>query len=126
MALRVFAVEWAVVPLLPYLEACRFTVHADHDALSWILELTDWTLKLGRWRPGHSEFEFDVVYRAGTRGQGADALSLLKTTGEDETAIEDDILYSALPLELPSKREGEVYVYARRCRRKGQAKCWTS
>lgn len=39
------AVIWAVLILRPYLEGTRFTIRTDHDALRWILNMSDATGK---------------------------------------------------------------------------------
>ena len=35
------AVVWGVTTLRPYLQGVRFTVHTDHSALRWLLEISD-------------------------------------------------------------------------------------
>lgn len=41
------AVIWAVLMLITYVEARRFTIRTDHDALRWILNMEN--VKLSRW-----------------------------------------------------------------------------
>lgn len=43
------AVVWAVLLVPPELEAFQFIVETDHDALKWMLNVTDSKGKLGRW-----------------------------------------------------------------------------
>ena len=38
---KCFAVVWAVRTLRPYVEGTRFTVRTDHDALRWLMSLTE-------------------------------------------------------------------------------------
>ncbi|CDF38508.1 unnamed protein product [Chondrus crispus] len=45
-----FAVVWAVRTLRPYIEGTKFTVRTDHDALRWLMSLTESSGRLTRWR----------------------------------------------------------------------------
>ena len=85
------AVVWAILLLRPYLEGTRFTIRTDHSALKWLLNLADSSGRLARWRLRLTEFEFDIVHRAGIKHQAADALSRLETTSTDETELRDEI-----------------------------------
>lgn len=85
------AVFWSVLLDPSYLEGSWLNLCTDHDALRWILKLTDSTGKLERWKLRLSEFAFDVVHSAGIRHQAAEASSRLKTSGIDTTPIEDGI-----------------------------------
>lgn len=49
------------------------------------------TGKLAQWRMTLSEFEFDIINRAAIERQAADALSHLKTKGEDGTSLDDKV-----------------------------------
>lgn len=85
------AVIWAVLILRSYLKGSRFTIRTDHQALRWILNMSDATGKMEIWRLRLSELELDVVHRAGVKHQAAEALSRLPFSGDDETTIEDEI-----------------------------------
>lgn len=106
-------VVWAVFLLRPYLEGFRLTVCTEHDVLKWILNLTDWTGKPARQRLYLSKFEVDVVHCAGIKHQAANVSSQIKTTGTDQTPIEDKIPVFYITASIPRKRRGESYVYAR-------------
>jgi len=82
------AVVWAVTMLEPYLQGTRFTIRTDHEALRWILTMTDAKGKLERWRLRLSAFDYDVVHLPGVKHQAADALSRLET---DTNPIDDDL-----------------------------------
>ena len=85
------AVLWSILQLRPYLERTHFVVRTDHDALRWLLNLTDASGKLQRWRLRLAEFSFEVVHRPGRVHQAADALSRLPTTDVDTEPIDDDL-----------------------------------
>ncbi len=77
--------------LRPYLEGSRFVLRTDHDALKWILGLTEAKGKLARWQLRLQELEFDIVHRPGVQHKAADAMSRLPTDGGDNEPIDDEI-----------------------------------
>ena len=87
------ATVWSMRTLLPYLEGTRFTVRTDHDALRLILNLTDSTGRLARWRLLLSEFDFDIDYIPGRRNSVSDAMSRLLAlrSPSQSTPIETDV-----------------------------------
>lgn len=84
-------VAYAVLLLRPYLERHKFTARTDHNVLKRILNLAEAAGRLTRWPFRLSEFDFDVVYKAGTKNQNADILSLLETNGVGTTKFEDEL-----------------------------------
>lgn len=44
-----------------------------------------------RWRLHLSEFEFDIIHRAGIKHQAVDALSQLKTKGVDTMPLQNEV-----------------------------------
>ena len=72
-----FAVVWAVRTLRPYVEGTRFTVRTDHDALRWLMSLTESSGRLTRWRLRLAEYDFTIQYCPGRVHQVPDALSRL-------------------------------------------------
>ena len=87
-----YAVVWAVTTLRPYLEGVRFTVRTDHDCLRWLMNLTESTGRLTRWRLRLSEFDFEIQYRPGRVHQVPDALSrLIRPHANDAPDVDDDI-----------------------------------
>lgn len=82
---------WAVLLLPLYLEGFRLTVRTYHDELEWIINLTDSTGKLARWRLRLPEFEFYTVHFAVNKHQSIDALLRLESIGTDHLPIDDDI-----------------------------------
>ena len=76
--------------LRPYLHRDRFTVRTDQHALRWLLNLTDVSRRLARWRLRLAEYEFEVKYRPGIKHQLADGMSHLRTSADPEE-IEDEM-----------------------------------
>ena len=85
------AVVWAVGHLRPYVEGTRFTIRTDHDALRWLMTLTDSSGRLTRWRLRLQEFDFEITYRPGRVHQVPDALSRLLAVKSDTEPLDDDI-----------------------------------
>lgn len=85
------AVLWAVLILCPSSERARFTMRMDHEALRWIVATAETTGKLSRWSLGLSEFDFDIMLRAGVKNQAADALLHLMISGEDKKILDDEV-----------------------------------
>ena len=88
------AVVWALTILRPYLERTRFMVYTDHEALKWLLNLSDTEAhgRLARWRLRLAEFDFEVAYKKGAKNTIADALSRLETEGETPSLRPEDDL----------------------------------
>ena len=84
------AVVWGVLMLRPYLLGTQFTVRTDYHALRWLLNLTDVSGRLARWRLHLAKNDFEVEYRPGMKHQLADGMSRLRT-GDDPEEIEDEI-----------------------------------
>ena len=85
------AIVWSLLMLRPYLEGSAFTIRTDHDPLKWLLNITDPTGRLGRWRLRLSEFDFTVQYRPGRKHNLADGMSRILTEGGDRSKLDDDI-----------------------------------
>ena len=85
------AVVWAVTTLRPYLQGEQFTVHTDQSSLRWLMEITEPSGRLMRWRLRLSEFNFVVKYKKGLLNTQADALSRLPTNGGTVVEIDEDI-----------------------------------
>lgn len=89
-------IVWSILLLRLYFEKARFTICKDHGSLKRILNLTDSTCRLARWRIRISKFELNLVHRVGVKHPAADALCHLPTTGEDQTTLEDDLSVLAI------------------------------
>ena len=55
------AVVWAITSLRPYIEGTSFTVRTDHDSLRWLMNLTESSGRLTRWRLRLAEFDFAIL-----------------------------------------------------------------
>ena len=84
-------VFWALLTLRPYLQFEKFLVHTDHNALKWLLNITEPSSRLTRWRLRLAEFDFEVRYKKGKDNQHADALSRLLTASPTVDNDEDEI-----------------------------------
>ena len=91
------AVVWACQILRPYLEGAPFTIYTDHQALKWLLGLTDTSGRLARWRLRLSEFDLSIEYKKGKKNTIADAISRLPTDGE--TTVDPDLEIPTLLIE---------------------------
>ncbi len=58
-----------------YLYGRKFTVHTDHNALKWLMQIRDPTGRLARWSLLLQQFDFEIKHRAGKSNGNADALS---------------------------------------------------
>ena len=87
-----YSVVWAVTTLRPYIEGLKFTIRTAHDALRWLMTLTDSSGRLMPWRVRLSEFDFTITYRPGRVHQVPDALSrLISPDGNDDNAVDDEV-----------------------------------
>ena len=57
-----FALVWAVRTLRPYVEGTKFTVRTYHDALQWLMSLTESSGRITRWRLRLAEYDFTIQY----------------------------------------------------------------
>jgi hypothetical protein len=73
--LELLAFLFATKQFRCYLYGRKFTVHTDHRALKWLLNLQDPSSRLTRWAVKLSEYDFIVEHRPGTKMRHADALS---------------------------------------------------
>ena len=86
-----YSVVWAITTLRPYIKGQKFVVRTDHDALRWLLTLSEPSSRLMRWRLRLSEFDFEIQNRPGRVHQVPDALSRLITPGSDTKPVDDEI-----------------------------------
>ena len=61
------AVVWACQILRPYLEGSTFQIYSDHEALKWLLGITDVSGRLARWRLRLAEFDYTIEYKKGKK-----------------------------------------------------------
>ena len=60
--LECYAVVWSVLYVRPYIEGTHFKVRTDHEALKWLMTLTDPSGRLTRWRLRLAEFDYEITY----------------------------------------------------------------
>jgi len=58
----------------------KFTIVTDHKPLTWVFNVKDPSSRLLRWRLQLEEYDYDIVYKPGTRNTNADALSRINVT----------------------------------------------
>ena len=59
----------------PYIYGRRFTVHTDHNAVRWLMNIKEPTGRLARWAVLLQQYDFNIVHRSGKSNGNADALS---------------------------------------------------
>ena len=59
----------------PYLHGRKFTIHADHNALKWLMSIQDPTGNVARWALLIQQFDFNIVHRPCVTNGNAHALS---------------------------------------------------
>ena len=60
----------------PYVYGRRFTVHTDHNAVRWLMNIKEPTGRLARWAVLLQQYDFNIVHRSGKSNGNADALSI--------------------------------------------------
>ena len=104
------AVVWALTTLRPYLQGEKFTVHTDQSSLRWLMEITDPSGRLMRWRLRLSEFDFVVKYKKGLLNMQADALSRLPTDGVTQVEFDEEIPCYTVDEQIGEADEEEDFI----------------
>jgi hypothetical protein len=73
--LEALAMVKAIEHFRPYLYGRKFTVITDHQALVYLHTNRQPTGRLARWQAALMDYDYDVVFRAGSKHGHADALS---------------------------------------------------
>ena len=58
-----------------YLWGRHFTLATDHRPLTWLKTISNPSPKFARWQMSLQQYDFDIVYKAGSTNRNADALS---------------------------------------------------
>lgn len=80
----------AVLRFTPYFEGTRFAIRTVHDALKWMLNLSEPPGRLAQSRLRLSELNFIVVHRACVK-RNSDAFSKRGTNGKETTHLVDGL-----------------------------------
>jgi len=75
-----------------YLYGRKFTVHTDHRALEWLLDLQDPSSRLTRWAVKLGEYDFIVQHRPKTQMRHANALSCCVNAVEETVVLGPEII----------------------------------
>jgi len=78
-----------------YLLGKRFLVRTDHSSLTWLLNFKEPQGQIARWMEELSQYDMDIVHRAGKKHANADALSRLLVDGGDH--YEHSVSLEVLP-----------------------------
>ncbi len=85
------AVVYGITICPPYLYGERFTVRTGYAALRWLVQISDPSGRLMRWRLRIAEYSFDVQYKKAKWNCQADTVSripsLFHTVAEDDAEI---------------------------------------
>lgn len=87
------------------MEGTRFTVRTDHDALRWLMSLTETSGRLTGWRLRLAEYDFETLYRPVRVLQVLDAMSRLVQPSDPlrpQKPVDDDVP-TLEPVTQPSK-----------------------
>ncbi|KAL5516762.1 hypothetical protein EMCRGX_G002170 [Ephydatia muelleri] len=71
---EMLALVWAARHFRPYLYGKKFTLRTDHNSLKWLHNFKEPEGQVARWLEVLSEFDYTVVHRAGTTGEGQSPL----------------------------------------------------
>jgi hypothetical protein len=77
---ELLAIVWGRKQFRQYLYGRKFTIVTDHKPLTWVFNVKDPSSRLLRWRLKLEEYDYDIVYKPGTRNTNADALHRINVT----------------------------------------------
>ena len=84
------AIVYAVRTCRHYLAGEKFTVLTDHNALRWLIQITDPSRRLMRWQLRIAEFSFDVRYKNGSVNCCADFAPRMPKSNHIEQEDDDN------------------------------------
>ena len=80
---EMLAIFWVVKRLRQYLLGQKFQIFTDHEALTWLFNVKDPSLRLMCWRLKTEEYKYKVVYKKKSENTAADALSRMHPVREN-------------------------------------------
>ncbi len=69
------AIIWALKKVLNYLLCQKFKLFTDYEALKYVINMRDPYRRITRWMNTFAEYDFEIVYRPGSKNANADYLS---------------------------------------------------
>lgn len=72
-----------------YLLGRKFVLRTDHNSLRWLFQFKEPEGQVARWLEFLSEYDFEIVHRAGTQHGNADALSRMPLVKEEMVQTEE-------------------------------------
>ena len=97
----------AIKKLHVYLSGGKFILRTDHEALKWLMTITEPTGRLARWAVLLQQYDFTIEHRPGTKHGNADALSRWSVEGSTEMYPEGGYVQHvhAVEMEEPYKTD---------------------
>lgn len=98
---ELLAIIWAVKYFRPYLYGRKFNIITDHRPLTFLFGLKDVSSQLMRWRLQLSEYDYTIIYRAGSENANADCLSrihVLRTDDLPNVEYDDFLIAETTPI----------------------------
>jgi len=82
-----------IIKFRQYLYGRKLTIVIDHKALTWVFNVKDPSSRLFIWRLKLKEYDFEIIYKPGTRNANADALGRINMT-EVNTVTEISLVHT--------------------------------
>jgi len=76
---ELLAIVWGCKYYRQYLFGRKLTIVTDNKPLTWVFSVKDPSSRLLRWRLRFEEFDYQIIYKPGTKNTNADALSRINT-----------------------------------------------
>lgn len=88
LELEALVIVWSRERLKHFLQGIHFTIYTDHQSLCWMKKKDKLSGRLMRWSMQLQNYDFEIVYRAGSTNEVADFLS--RNPDANETFDGDD------------------------------------
>jgi len=96
---ELLAIVWGCKYYRQYLFGRKFTIVTDHKPLTWVFNVKDPSSRLLRWRLKLEEYDYQIIYKPGTKNTNADALSRINTA-----EVRADEKTSSVPTEAEKRK----------------------